>query len=160
MFFVNMLRGLRDAGTRTPRASGITVRPLWPARPRAAGHVSGFAACHPPAAQSTHHALVVRRPPSRRHQRRHTSGGGSDASGERSWWTFYKWKFHGRALPLLRTVWRFGRLLMIGGSIYSMGKLSGAIEFAWDPKGSMEAMIDMPTLYQYIVWSATCISRA
>jgi hypothetical protein len=44
---------------------------------------------------------------------------------------------------VLRRVWRVGRLFAISASIFSMGKLVGAMEFAWDPKGTMRGLVKM-----------------
>ena len=70
-----------------------------------------------------------------------SSGHGSQGEGASTQWQQFKqfWRnLRERKLSnkmyYLRLMWRFGRIVVLGSSIFLLGKVYGAMEYAWDPE--------------------------
>jgi hypothetical protein len=92
------------------------------------------ATCRGSAAHHRRRALVNMRSAS-------SSGHGSQGEGASTQWQQFKnfWRnLRERKLSnemyFLRLMWRFGRIVVLGFSIFSLGKVYGAMEYAWDPE--------------------------
>ena len=67
--------------------------------------------------------------------------GGSKFDRWRKTWRQWRDRKLSTEAYYLRLVWRFCRLVVVGYSIFAVGKLHGSIEYAWDPVGSTKQAI-------------------
>ena len=79
------------------------------------------------------------------------SQGGTGAGGRRrggtqwqqfkQFWRELRDRRLSKEMYYLRLMWRFGRIVVVGFSIFSLGKLQGSIEYAWNPEGFTKDML-------------------